>query len=367
MRSLLVVACLVAVTIAAVAQSSAPELDVLREPYRKNMLAVNANKLARSAPVTRSYVSALERLEVQVSKDSIAFASVRAEKERAAAGKPITEQAVSAMPAALADLRKRYENDLSRAVAAYTQQEQQLTRQYLTSLDQLQRRLTAQNQVAKAAAVRSEHDATVEAHAEIIGGKVDDASAAASSTVGAAAARMQGTLDAGLVKKIAAAVSAKSFSKTENSSEKNVAKQGWVDAPEEGAVLVGFEFFEVKRDGAPWIRSMRPYFLTAAGVVAGKDRGKMDKVTEKVLARPGYGVAGLLASDAKAGLQVIFMKIDPATGKFATDAASTYKSQWYGTKGKDKPKQVAGDGRLVIGVYGKTGSDADDLGFIVME
>ena len=60
------------------------------------------------------------------------------------------------------------------------------------------------------------------------------------------------------------------------------------------------------------------------------------------------------------------MKIDPVTGRFATDAASTYKSTWYGDKGREKPKQIGGDGRFVIGVYGKTGADCDDLGLVQM-
>lgn len=61
----------------------------------------------------------------------------------------------------------------------------------------------------------------------------------------------------------------------------------------EGGVLVGFEFFETKSNGFPDVRSLRPFYLTPAGVKAGSDRGRMEKVTNKVLARPGYAVGGI--------------------------------------------------------------------------
>jgi len=112
------------------------------------------------------------------------------------------------------------------------------------------------------------------------------------------------------------------------------------------------------------LRSLRPYFLTSKGIVAGRDRGKLEKVTDKVVARPGYAVGGLITSEGKRGMQVIFMKIDPVSGRLATDSGSIYKSVWIGDKGREKPKQIGGDGRLVIGVYGKTGADCDDIGLV---
>jgi hypothetical protein len=350
----------------AFSQSSIPELDALRKPYQKSLATLQAAKAARAQPVIRSYVASLQRLETQSAGNPASAAAIRSEIERANRGANPADFDLRAMPPALAELRRRYENDLARTLATQTLQEQQLTRQYLNSLDNLQRRLTAHNQVANAAAVKAERDAVASAD-PTVGAKADNNATAASSTIGSASAKAAGALEHALAQKISAAVSSNAFKRTENSSEKNTEQKGWADIPAEGGVLVGFEFFEVNRKGGPWIRSARPYFLTQSGLVAGKDRGQMEKVTSKILARPGYGVAGLLASDTKAGLQIIFMKIDPATGKFLTDPSSTYKSSWVGTKGREEPKQVGGDGRLVIGVYGKTGSDCDDLGFIVME
>jgi hypothetical protein len=342
------------------------EIDLLREPYRKSLAAVQAAKQERGAPATRAYLDALTRLEPQFANNPAAEL-LREERARVTEGRPLLEADRRKLPASVAESRKRYEADYTRLAGPFLQQEQQLTRQYVAALDTLQRRFMAQNQVAKAGLVGTERDAAMTAAQEAGLSSKPEGPSPADSTIGTASARAHGALDAGVAGKVRTAVAGKAFSRIENSSDKNLAKEGSADVPEEGGVLVGFEFFETKRDGSSWIRSLRPYFLTAAGVVPGKDRGKMERVTDKVMARPGYGVAGLLATDAKAGLQVIFMKINPTTGRFATDASSTYKSQWYGTKGREKPKQVGGDGRLVIGVYGKTGSDCDDLGFVVLE
>ena len=141
-------------------------------------------------------------------------------------------------------------------------------------------------------------------------------------------------------------------------------QKGWVETPPEGAVLVGFEFMQPggKMSG---IRSLRPYYMTSQAVIAGEDRGEMEKVTDKILARPGFAVAGLLCSGGKSALQVIFMKINPDTGAFDPGPNNVYKSQWFGPK-KEKPVQIGGVAHLVIGIYGETGSDCDSIGLVEM-
>ena len=238
-----------------------------------------------------------------------------------------------------------------------------MTRQYLTALDTLQRRLTAQNEVAKAAAVRAERVAVAAALPKELAPKGEEEKTPAESTIRASTVKAVGALDPALAEKIAAAVQSKNHARSENSRQVGETN-GWADVPEDGGLLVGFEFFEVGKEHR--VRSLRPYFLTRQGIVAGKDRGKMENVSNKIIARAGYAVGGLLTTDGKGDYQIIFMKIDPLTGRFATDAASTYKSTWYGDKGREKPKQIGGDGRFVIGVYGKTGADCDDLGLVQM-
>ncbi len=134
-------------------------------------------------------------------------------------------------------------------------------------------------------------------------------------------------------------------------------------------LLVGFEFDEEHSDGVLDIRSIRPYYLTREGVVTGKDSGELAKVNEKVLAHPGYAISALETyqdSRRVQAIQVTFSKYDPAKGTFDPSATNAYKSKWFGTRGKGKPKVLGGDGKLVIGTFGKTGADAENIGLVQM-
>jgi hypothetical protein len=337
-----------------------PEIVAVRDPYLRNLALIHTTQDQRATPITTAYLAALGRLEKQPPSDP----AIAAERQRIAAKREPSDQERKAMPPALAELRARYDNDLARSAAPFQQQEQQITRQYITALETLQHRLTAQNQVAKAAATRTEILAATatlpQAPAPVPANKNKPG---AESTIRGSTVKAVGALDPALADKLAAATAAKSYTRTESSSQ-NPAMPGWIDLPETGGLLVGFEFFEVGKINR--IRSLRPYYMTRTGIVPGKDRGIMEKVTNKIIARPGYAVAGFLGVVGKNGMQILFMKIDPATGRFATDSASTYKSAWFGEKSRDKPLQIGGDGRFVIGVYGKTGADCDDLGLIVM-
>ena len=87
------------------------------------------------------------------------------------------------------------------------------------------------------------------------------------------------------------------------------------------------------------------------------------------MARNGYAVAGLTAYHNKAriqGLQIVFMKIDTRTGRLDPNPTDTYRSKWFGTRGRGKPVELGGDGRLVIGVFGRSGADADSIGLVQM-
>ena len=345
---------------AALAQTTViPEIAAVRDPYLRNLTLLRTARDQRATPITAAYLAALGRLEKQPPDPAIA-----AERERIAAKREPLDHERKAMPPALAELRARFDHDLARLNAPFQQQEQQQTRLYLSAIETLQHRLTAQNQIAKAAAARAESLAAAATLPQAATPVQDTGKKPiAESTVRGAAVKAAGALDPTLAGKLAAAATSKAFTRTESSSQ-NPAMPGWADVPETGGLLVGFEFFEVGKEKR--IRSLRPYYMTREGIVAGKDRGKMEKVTDKIIARPGYAVAGFLGIGGKNGMQILFMKIDPATGRLATDSASTYKSAWFGEKGRDKPLQIGGDGRFVIGVYGKTGADCDDLGLVVV-
>lgn len=342
------------------AQEIPPELTQLRTPYQQAVTTIRANTEARVKPITASYLAALERLGKQLAGDP----AVAAERERVAAGTVPSKEEVAKMVGPLGQLRAKFDADMKAAKAPFAQQEAQYTRQYLSSLNTLERRFTSQNAIPKAAAVTEEiqklNPASGQAPAASKGEKGN-----AESTITAGTTKAIGSLDPALAGKIAAAVEAKAYTKSLYSNNAN-SEQGPLDAPKVGGLLVGFEYYQpysAKDDG--WIRSLRPYFLTKEGVVAGMDRGIMDKVNNKIMARPGYAIAGLLVTE-ETEIQAIFMKLDPATGQFLTGSGNTYKSQEYGTKGKAKPKLLGGDGRLVIGVYGRVGANTDGIGLVLM-
>jgi hypothetical protein len=165
-----------------------------------------------------------------------------------------------------------------------------------------------------------------------------------------------------LAAKIRAAIEQKKTSMTDPSG----ARRGSSNVPDDGALLVGFEISEFNWHSKKSVKALDPIFLTSQGVFRGEMRGKHSNQRTVVQAPAGYAVGALntYSTDRIAGFQIIFMKIDPATGKL--DTQSKYESKWFGTKGDGDPKQLAGDGRLVIGVHGATGADADTIGLVQM-
>jgi hypothetical protein len=343
------------------------EIDAVRAPYQRNVAALRANRDARVGQITRSYLANLERLQKETTArgDLDGALLVKAERERVQAADEPSADERKAMPAPLAAQRTRFEQEIGPIGVETRKQEETQTRSYLTALDTLQKRLTTQNQIDKALAVKRERD-RVAASASV-------ASAAPVATVGtgvvAPTAPTTGSgakLDPALGDRIAAAVKGGSVLQTESSGEPG----GGKDIPEEGALLVGFEFLETPGGGVRDVRSLRPIYLTKEGILAGKDRGKLEEVTDKVQARAGYAVGGVVTyhnTSRIQGIQVIFMKIDLRTGRLDMAPANAYKSKWFGSRGRGAGKQLGGDGRLVVGVYGKTGADADTIGLVQLQ
>ena len=289
------------------AQEAPAELAPIRDTYLRAVTAIRANAETRTKPVVTSYLAALDRMLTQVANDPLLSVSVTQERERVAAGKTPTAEEVAKMTVQLQQLRAKFDADMLQTKAPFVQQEAQYSRQYLTTLGTLQRRFTSQNAIAKAAFVQAEAQ-KVNAELGVIPAG-EKAKPKADSTVTAGTVKALGALEAGFADKLAAAAKAKAYVRTANSKQ-GAATAGAIDVPDDGGLLVGFEFFQHGKDN--WIRSVRPYFLTRQGIVAGKDRGKMLEVTEKIMARPGYAVAGMLISEGKE-IQLIFMKINSAT------------------------------------------------------
>lgn len=175
-----------------------------------------------------------------------------------------------------------------------------------------------------------------------------------------------GRLSEPLAARIVKAIADGTCTPTESSKEAG----GGSDTPKEGAVLVGFEFLLDQTGGKPDVRSLRPVYLAAKGTIKGEDRGLLEKVSGRVVARPGYAVAALVTWPNErriGGLQVIFGKLDQNAGKLDLTPQNSYESKWLGTKPRNEPtKKLGGDGRLPVGVFGIRGSDANTIGLILL-
>lgn len=343
------------------APAAIAEIEIIRGPYLRNVAAIRAGRDTRAASFTRTYTGTVERLQREFGArgDLEAALQAKAEAERVAGGQDPGTDERKAMPAALAQARQRYEQERGPLFAAAQSQETEQTRGYLVALDGLQKRLTTQNQLEKALAVKAERD-RLSGLDGVVAGIAGPVAAPVARTVGNAA-----LLDPALADRIAEVVKNKSYIKTKSSE----GDKGGSDVPETGALLVGFEFAEDSTDSVTDIRSVRPLYLGREGIVSGKDRGELPKVNGKVEARNGYAVGGILIGHNKrriAGIQVVFMKIDMRTGRLDPSGVNSYKSKWYGTRPRDAIATLAGDGRPVIGVWGQTGSDCDALGLITM-
>ncbi len=130
------------------------------------------------------------------------------------------------------------------------------------------------------------------------------------------------------------------------------------DLPGKHALLVGFDVtFGTWADRpVPWIYSLQP-------VYAGKDGNFTTKVygtrqpgnITHVLAKPGYAVSGMTvnAEHIVAGFKVQFMRIRGNK----LDPKDSYESEWQGGEWGSQKASIGGDGKPVIGCYGRN-SDA---------
>ncbi len=362
---LLLATLLLAPLLPAQAPADVPEIEVLRGPYQRNVATVRAARDTRLAGIARTYAGGVERLQRETTArgDLDGALLAKAEMERVGGGQEPSVEERKTMPPALATMRARFEKEREPVLIAARQQETAQTQSYLAALDVLQKRLTTQNQLEKALAVKAERErAATGSDAAVAGAVAGPVVAPGTPTTGSGA-----RLEAAMADKIRQGVASKAFTQTEPSEPGN---PGGKDVPEDGALLVGFEIDEEHTDNLLDIRSLRPFFLTRDGIVPGKDRGQLTKVSEKVMARNGYAVGGLLTWHNKrriGGIQVLFMKIDARTGRLDPSPANAYKSKWFGVNPKGRPLTLGGDGRLVIGVYGRTGADADSIGLVQMQ
>jgi serine/threonine-protein kinase len=133
----------------------------------------------------------------------------------------------------------------------------------------------------------------------------------------------------------------------------------YYEVPKGGGLLTGLEVGVGRRAGREVISSIRAIYQTGRGRIRGAQQGKPPRRTVTLEARPGYAVAGLTVTGGSRlhGLSLTFRAVN---GRVLQRSMS-YESEWAGG-GEGKKRSLAGDGRLVVGIFGKVDSREDAAG-----
>jgi hypothetical protein len=122
---------------------------------------------------------------------------------------------------------------------------------------------------------------------------------------------------------------------------------------EKGQPVIGFTYVMSDWGGVPCLRRLDPVFDRSA-VKEGQPN--------TVLAKPGYAVSGLKCRHFEMwGVQVQFAKLKP---NGSLDMKDTYNAEWINDRGEGEYKQLAGDGNLVVGTWGRQGLNLDAIGLL---
>jgi hypothetical protein len=130
-----------------------------------------------------------------------------------------------------------------------------------------------------------------------------------------------------------------------------------------GQLMVGLIVTEGNSSGYHVISSVRPVYASPDGRhMESRVYGTPSDKTTKLIARPGYAVAGMRVKSGifVDGFEVIFMRI----GDDGLVPDDTYVSDWVGGPGGAKEQKLGGDGRPVIGIYGECGTIVPRLGLL---
>ena len=346
--------------------STIPEIEGPRARYQQSLAEIRAKRDREAAPANKTYAESLARLYKQLADEGEAAAAlaVQAEQERFAKGIEPTDVEQRKMTGLLRALRTAYEKERDRAYSTAAKDEEIAHRAWATGLTALAERLTKAGQPEKAAIARAELAKLAPLAPAPVAPVAVPPKPAPVASVPVARPPTHGTrLDATLAVKIKAAIAANSITKTELSGK----REGPSETPQDGALLIGFDITEFNWRGTN-VKTVQPIFLGRDGVFNGQLRGKPKKEVIHIQAKEGYAVGELntYTNDRIAALQVVFMKINPLTGKLDPRAESRYLSPWCGTQGDGPATKLGGDGRMVIGIHGAFGVDAPPIGLVMM-
>ena len=135
------------------------------------------------------------------------------------------------------------------------------------------------------------------------------------------------------------------------------------DFPRPRCLLVGFRFTTSNSpEKTPVVQSVQPIYRGRRNAADPPIYGKADGKTGTVEAIPGYAVAGIVGKGGIVvdGFRLIFMRI----GKTSLDPRHSYQSDWIGGRGGGAETRLGGDGRPVVGIFGKCDKDLNGLGLI---
>ena len=344
-----------------------PEIEAARTRYHQTLADIRAKRDREAAPTNKTYANNLARLHQQLEGEgetAVALA-VKTELERFAKGIEPTVDEQRKMTGLLRALRTAYEKERDRPYSAAAKDEEVAHTAWTTGLTALAERFTKAGQPEKAAIAQAELTKLPPVAPPPIAPVAvllkPSPIPTAPRVVQPAAQGVR--LDASLANRIKAAIEGKSFAKTGLSGK----REGSSEIPADGALLIGLDITEFNWRGKN-VKTVQPIFLGRDGVFHGKSRGKPNKKVIHIEAKEGYAVGGLntYANDRIAGIQVVFMKIIPLTGKLDPRVECRYASPWHGTQGDGPATVLGGDGRMVIGVHGGMGADADTIGLVMM-
>ena len=141
-------------------------------------------------------------------------------------------------------------------------------------------------------------------------------------------------------------------------------KNSYVDVPQDGALLVGFNYSLGEFVGQPIINSLQPIYLTQSGQKLGPVQGTVNGGSVAVRARSGYVVTGvhIRAGGNFDGFQLVFTRL--AETKLQVD--DTYDGPWVGRTGSGSDTTIDTGGGLAVGIAGQKAEKFGSLGLMVL-
>lgn len=132
------------------------------------------------------------------------------------------------------------------------------------------------------------------------------------------------------------------------------------------SLLAGFEVSTGDIDGQRVVKSLKPVYMTHNGFISGEVHGKKPRKVAKIEPHANYAVGAIVVKGQTRieGFKVVFMRIRGTK----LNPRDFYESPWYGSDSSTSAATtLGGDGRPVAGIFGRSGSDLDNIGLLQMK